>query len=268
MLLSGCGCGPGLHEFEGQDAVNALEIARVIGHENDPGFAARECQQHVVAERFRKSAEVQTLASSQFGEHVPRVFPCVGRRGYETPASPIEAQDVTLEQPSVIARPGAIPEFLSHDRAQILERRKQVVEALQAGVRLRIAKSLDEEIRVQEELPLERGTHRSGASGEVSSTPRIARVPSTSSWRNTTMSSAASIVSVAVGVPRMRWAAATLLGFRRYVFGTFRSAARAVRVGKEHTSELQSRFDLVCRLLLEKKKKKTKKFDHVLKSIT
>src|SRR5437868_11233767 len=28
---------------------------------------------------------------------------------------------------------------------------------------------------------------------------------------------------------------------------------------EEHTSELQSRFDLVCRLLLEKKKKKSKK---------
>src|SRR5207249_9033522 len=31
-------------------------------------------------------------------------------------------------------------------------------------------------------------------------------------------------------------------------------AARVVR-SEEHTSELQSRFDLVCRLLLEKKKK-------------
>src|SRR5438067_9552468 len=29
---------------------------------------------------------------------------------------------------------------------------------------------------------------------------------------------------------------------------------------EEHTSELQSRFDLVCRLLLEKKKKKTIKY--------
>src|SRR5207249_5967288 len=29
------------------------------------------------------------------------------------------------------------------------------------------------------------------------------------------------------------------------------------RRSEEHTSELQSRFDLVCRLLLEKKKKKT-----------
>src|SRR5438067_4374235 len=33
----------------------------------------------------------------------------------------------------------------------------------------------------------------------------------------------------------------------------------APRRSEEHTSELQSRFDLVCRLLLEKKKKKNKK---------
>src|SRR5213079_2487358 len=139
---------------------------------------------------------------------------------------------MALEQPAVIGRPGTRPEFLSDHRAKVLERRKRLVEALQVAVRLRITKSLNEEIRVQQELPLGRGTHRSRASGEVSSTPRIARVPSTSSWRNTTMSSAASMVSVAVGVPRMRWAAATLLGFKRYVFGTFRSAARAVRVGR------------------------------------
>src|SRR5437868_9072634 len=31
---------------------------------------------------------------------------------------------------------------------------------------------------------------------------------------------------------------------------------------EEHTSELQSRFDLVCRLLLEKKKKKIKNCQH------
>src|SRR5437868_8425135 len=31
---------------------------------------------------------------------------------------------------------------------------------------------------------------------------------------------------------------------------------------EEHTSELQSRFDLVCRLLLEKKKKKAKSSNH------
>src|SRR5207249_10419848 len=43
---------------------------------------------------------------------------------------------------------------------------------------------------------------------------------------------------------------------------TVREAAEHPRLGaflrrsEEHTSELQSRFDLVCRLLLEKKKKK------------
>src|SRR5437868_7775421 len=35
--------------------------------------------------------------------------------------------------------------------------------------------------------------------------------------------------------------------------------AEAAKRSEEHTSELQSRFDLVCRLLLEKKKKKKKK---------
>src|SRR5207249_5894465 len=37
------------------------------------------------------------------------------------------------------------------------------------------------------------------------------------------------------------------------VLGAFRGAALLLR-SEEHTSELQSRFDLVCRLLLEKKK--------------
>ena len=32
-----------------------------------------------------------------------------------------------------------------------------------------------------------------------------------------------------------------------------------IQRSEEHTSELQSRFDLVCRLLLEKKKKKKNK---------
>src|SRR5699024_1918701 len=32
---------------------------------------------------------------------------------------------------------------------------------------------------------------------------------------------------------------------------------------EEHTSELQSRFDLVCRLLLEKKKKRNKKYSTI-----
>src|SRR6266704_6266368 len=42
---------------------------------------------------------------------------------------------------------------------------------------------------------------------------------------------------------------------RRQGPGSHRDSARTVaRRSEEHTSELQSRFDLVCRLLLEKKK--------------
>src|SRR5437868_12106110 len=36
---------------------------------------------------------------------------------------------------------------------------------------------------------------------------------------------------------------------------------------EEHTSELQSRFDLVCRLLLEKKKQKKKKIKNITNKI-
>src|SRR5438132_4563729 len=41
------------------------------------------------------------------------------------------------------------------------------------------------------------------------------------------------------------------------VYGSARRAASSLRRSEEHTSELQSHSDLVCRLLLEKKKRKT-----------
>src|SRR4051794_25771993 len=43
-----------------------------------------------------------------------------------------------------------------------------------------------------------------------------------------------------------------------FVAGSRRGHARAPRRSEEHTSELQSPVHLVCRLLLEKKKKKQK----------
>src|SRR5438094_2466479 len=51
-------------------------------------------------------------------------------------------------------------------------------------------------------------------------------------------------------------------GHQRRAFGEVAAAGRAANVvdpsrSEEHTSELQSPYDLVCRLLLEKKKKKT-----------
>src|SRR2546421_9076575 len=50
---------------------------------------------------------------------------------------------------------------------------------------------------------------------------------------------------------RRRWPASPW-GSRRYSFSARFPASRR---SEEHTSELQSRSDLVCRLLLEKKKK-------------
>src|SRR5437868_8589883 len=41
-------------------------------------------------------------------------------------------------------------------------------------------------------------------------------------------------------------------------------AAQCLKRSEEHTSELQSRFDLVCRLLLEKKKKRRRKKDRCI----
>src|SRR2546421_8161304 len=52
---------------------------------------------------------------------------------------------------------------------------------------------------------------------------------------------------------------ATELGYRSVIFNLVfaeNQVARRLR-SEEHTSELQSRSDLVCRLLLEKKKKRT-----------
>src|SRR5699024_12787181 len=58
----------------------------------------------------------------------------------------------------------------------------------------------------------------------------------------------------------------TVMSCRQLLFGRRIRLCATVATGdlsmgradrKEHTSELQSRFDLVCRLLLEKKKQKT-----------
>src|SRR5207249_12062235 len=56
-------------------------------------------------------------------------------------------------------------------------------------------------------------------------------------------------------------ARAALPGFPKTARGSRRGGRTLPGIprSEEHTSELQSRFDLVCRLLLEKKKKKKKK---------
>src|SRR5699024_12039652 len=68
------------------------------------------------------------------------------------------------------------------------------------------------------------------------------------------------MIETGVAIPSM-----CLSAHRRFPFGSRDEAVRerareimskAIRRSEEHTSELQSRFDLVCRLLLEKKKMK------------
>src|SRR5438034_2276551 len=49
------------------------------------------------------------------------------------------------------------------------------------------------------------------------------------------------------------------LRFTYFAFFPYRNVKIVVRRSEEHTSELQSHSDLVCRLLLEKKKQKTHK---------
>src|SRR2546422_3701192 len=51
------------------------------------------------------------------------------------------------------------------------------------------------------------------------------------------------------------------IGFRKDGHGARRGMDAALRRSEEHTSELQSRLHLVCRLLLEKKKKQQRSND-------
>src|SRR5699024_12364993 len=55
-------------------------------------------------------------------------------------------------------------------------------------------------------------------------------------------------------VGRMSSPAGIAVSVRTLATAPLRSGRVTVRRSEEHTSELQSRFDLVCRLLLEKKK--------------
>src|SRR5437773_7840946 len=68
-----------------------------------------------------------------------------------------------------------------------------------------------------------------------------------------------------------RIAAASLIGFlcgefvNSFVLAKMKILTRGRWRSEEHTSELQSHHDLVCRLLLEKKKKKTIRSSNIYK---
>src|SRR5207249_7078668 len=81
--------------------------------------------------------------------------------------------------------------------------------------------------------------------------PRSTLFPYTTLFRSKDFIARTSII---IDAPRDKvWKAlVTPAAIKQYMFGADVQSDRS----EEHTSELQSRFDLVCRLLLEKKKKK------------
>src|SRR2546429_4726060 len=84
--------------------------------------------------------------------------------------------------------------------------------------------------------------------------PRSTLFPYTTLFRSATGSDLDTISNAVAAAARLRAPTTMFLsGRRRSISG---AAARPdVRRSEEHTSELQSRLHLVCRLLLEKKKK-------------
>src|SRR2546426_7982596 len=60
------------------------------------------------------------------------------------------------------------------------------------------------------------------------------------------------------GIQRRPWAVWRIFTGRNSVFQSSQSRGATAKRSEEHTSELQSPCNLVCRLLLEKKKKKIK----------
>src|SRR5438094_6623122 len=90
--------------------------------------------------------------------------------------------------------------------------------------------------------------------------PRSTLFPYTTLFRSDRLPDGARARGVRRGRRRPRGPGATA---RR-----LRGGLRLVGRSEEHTSELQSPYDLVCRLLLEKKKQKKKKTLHTTRSTT
>src|SRR5699024_12433034 len=94
---------------------------------------------------------------------------------------------------------------------------------------------------------------------------RLSLFPYTTLFRSTVFifgvaNAAAIIIGNDIGAGRMEEAKSRIRAFRWIAVWVGLFAAGVIldlSRSEEHTSELQSRFDLVCRLLLEKKKRRT-----------
>src|SRR2546429_2661271 len=86
----------------------------------------------------------------------------------------------------------------------------------------------------------------------------IRRPPRSTLFPYTTLFRSASFSSAQLGIAPKRFS----ISRRRIVTSPFSSPSCRPLRSEEHTSELQSRLHLVCRLLLEKKKRTFRKTSH------
>src|SRR2546427_8912086 len=84
----------------------------------------------------------------------------------------------------------------------------------------------------------------------------IRRPPRSTLFPYTTLFRSASRSRLRLPMPSYRSAARTALSSSRLRCGIYRSLEKGKSRSEEHTSELQSQSNLVCHLLLERKKKK------------
>src|SRR5256884_5196550 len=83
--------------------------------------------------------------------------------------------------------------------------------------------------------------------------PRSTLFPYTTLFRSGPGGQSARLTTLDVHDPDVREVLVALLRRRRHDEGNAAAIGRDLRRSEEHTSELQSRLHLVCRLLLEKK---------------
>ena len=169
----------GLYEPEWDYTLYALEIADIARHKGHPRFAARQGEENVVAERLGCSTHVKAFLPSERRKHITGRLPRA--KGWSDESADVDegGEDVFLKFPQILSRAYSCPQLLSHYRAQILKRAKDLVELLQFKVRRRIPEPLNEEIAVEEILVFS-PAHGRSRSGGVMSTPSIAAVPATS----------------------------------------------------------------------------------------
>src|SRR5699024_12160736 len=105
--------------------------------------------------------------------------------------------------------------------------------------------------------PIEHRQRPRETTASAASIPPPAAVPLPNAATSAITATAAACTAAPATNTHLRYVTRTTRGVRK-ACGSMEPVSRIGR-SEEHTSELKSRFDLVCRLLLEKKKKQDKR---------